>query len=112
MVAAMVSDIDKINMVQRMLGGRSDFDNICYQHVRMLANHCRLRNHSGGRDTICSRLLTFWEHRDTLEKLRTDTETYEWFTRKDRPPAESDKLGIYQFMPVDQVQVIEPTYRH
>lgn len=29
--------------------------------------------------------------------------------RKDRQPAESDKLGPYQFMPLDQVQVIEPT---
>lgn len=37
--AAMVSDIDKINTVRCVLGGRPDFNHICYHHIRLLANH-------------------------------------------------------------------------
>lgn len=41
--------------------------------------------------------------------LNTGPNTFDWFKRKDRPPAESDRLGPYHFPAQNPVQVIEPT---
>lgn len=106
MAAAMVSDIDKVNPLQRVLESQTNIDHVCWNHLRLLANHCGLRTYKGEIDILSQRLVVFFQRRDSLMELRTDVSAFDWFKRKDRPPAHSDSFGPYQFAPANSLRIM------
>ena len=48
-------------------------------------------------------------HCKGVAALRTEVSTYDWFKRKDRPPADSDSLGPYQFPPANPLKTVDIT---
>ena len=82
---------------KNMLGKWINYNRVCYNHIKALADHWGLQvktlNHIG----LSERLSKIWRKHDKIEKLKVDTTIYHWFRRSDRPPRPSDALDVFRF---------------
>lgn len=85
-----------VTAVQLLIQSRQ-FDGICYRHLHALGSKLSLQTNKLDAPMLQTRLNKVYDRCGDLWDLKTNSTTYTWFRKANRPPRAIDTLGLYRF---------------
>ena len=99
--ANMTTKHDCLTVIYELMKGstRRDLTHVCYRHLYLAGGFLGLKVNAISTSDLRYRLITCWNHRVTLDQIKTGAATHQWFRLRQRPSIPDDELGLYAVRP-------------